>query len=95
MNENTISVEDYCSYYRIETDFIHRLQQHGLLTLQTEDQKSFLVYDDLPVIEKYIHLHYDLDINIAGIEAIHHLLHRIGDMQQRLTLLQNRFVTEF
>lgn len=95
MTENTISVDDYCSYYRIDADFIHQLQQHGLLTLQTENQQSFLVFDDLPAIEKYIHLHYDLDINLAGIEAINHLLDRIGDMQQRLRTMQNQFVTEF
>lgn len=94
MSENVISVEDYCNYYRIEADFIHQLHQQGLLTMQLEDQKGFLTFEQLPDIEKFIHLHYDLDINLAGIEAIHHLLDRMCDLQQRLSVLQNRFVTE-
>jgi hypothetical protein len=37
-----------------------------------------------------IHLHHDLEINIAGIEAITHLLERVEQMQQNMKGLRNR-----
>jgi chaperone modulatory protein CbpM len=37
-----------------------------------------------------IHLHHDLEINIAGIEAITHLLERVEQMQENVRGLRNR-----
>jgi hypothetical protein len=37
-----------------------------------------------------VHLHYDLDINIEGIEAISHLLDRVDNLQRELITLKNR-----
>jgi hypothetical protein len=93
MIPENISVEAYCSFYQIEPAFIQQLEQHGLLTFYTDAQQTYLSYEQLPEIERYIHLHYDLDINIAGIEAIHHLLNRMDEMQKKLSLLQNESVT--
>ena len=40
-------------------------------------------------LEKYTHLYYDLSINIAGIDAIHHMLERIELLQQEVRSLRN------
>ena len=93
MSDNSILIEEYCSYYSIEADFIHQLHQHGLLTIETDGQQRFLPFEQLPVVEKYMHFYYDLDINMAGIEAIQHLLNRVQDLNQQLQMLQNGFVT--
>jgi hypothetical protein len=37
-----------------------------------------------------VRLHFDMDINIEGIETITHLLERIEQMQQEITQLKNR-----
>jgi hypothetical protein len=37
-----------------------------------------------------IRLHHELDINLAGIEAITHLLQRVENMHEEMRLLRNR-----
>jgi hypothetical protein len=89
---NSIPADDYCSHYRIETSFIQTLEQHGLITITTVNEKLYLEPEQLPQIEKYRHLHYDLDINMEGIEAISHLLNRINNMHREMTELRNKLL---
>ena len=35
-------------------------------------------------------MHYDLKINLEGIDAIYHLLNKIETLQQNLTATQNK-----
>lgn len=88
--ENSISVDEYCNYCKIDVSFIKQLAAHGLLSGTTNSDVVFLVNDDLPAIERYTHLHYDLDINIEGIEAIDHLLKKVNELQQEITYLHNK-----
>jgi chaperone modulatory protein CbpM len=44
----------------------------------------------LTEVEKFVRLHYDLDINVEGIEAIGHLLEKLEAIQARNRQLQNR-----
>ena len=37
-----------------------------------------------------IRLHYELDINIEGIDAISHLLQRVDQLQDELRIMKNR-----
>jgi len=49
-----------------------------------------LYEEEIQTIEKMIRLHYDLEINLEGIEAISHLLKRVDGLQEELTSLKNR-----
>ena len=40
--------------------------------------------------EQYARWHYDLEINLEGIEVIDHLLHRVKNLQDEITELQNK-----
>jgi hypothetical protein len=85
-----IPAEECCTYYNIEFSFIQSLDEYGLISLNRVDEKIFIHHDELPNLEKYMHLHYDLNINLEGLEAITHLLERIRNMQLHMTSLQNR-----
>ena len=37
-----------------------------------------------------VHLHRDLDINIAGLASVYHLLQKLDDIQTELWALKNR-----
>ena len=89
-NNETIAAEECCSYYNIELSFVQLLDEHGLINLSKADDKVFISHDELPNLEKYMHLHYDLNINLEGLEAISHLLERIHDLQRQMVLLQNK-----
>jgi hypothetical protein len=41
-------------------------------------------------LEKFVRLHYDLDINLEGIETINYLLERIEEMQKEIVNLRNK-----
>jgi hypothetical protein len=84
-----IPAEECCTNYNIEFSFIQSLDEHGLISLNKVGDRIFIPHDELPSLEKYMHLHYDLDINLEGLEAISHLLERIRTLQHQMTLLQN------
>ncbi len=87
--EEMIDADTLCTSYRIPLAFLHSLHEHGLLTGNTVDDKMFIEADQLPQLEKIIHLHYELDINIEGIEAIFHLLNRVHELQRQVVTLRN------
>jgi len=89
-NNETIAAEECCSYYNIELSFVQLLDEHGLINLSRADDKVFISHDELPNLEKYMHLHYELNINLEGLEAISNLLERIHDLQRQMVLLQNK-----
>jgi hypothetical protein len=87
-NENSILIEECCKHYRIETSFVRTLSEQGLIELSYTNESYFIHNDQLSLLEKYMHLHYDLDINMEGIEAISHLLEKIERLQLELRTLK-------
>jgi len=88
--EYLVAVDEFCASHNIEISFISSLQQTGLIEITTIEQTGFIVTEQLPQVEKFIRLYYDLDINIEGIETIAHMLERIRSMQDEITALRNR-----
>ena len=88
--ENLIAVDTFCANYNIEISFIGSLQQIGLIEITTIKETEFIKASQLRHLEKIVHLYYELDINIEGIETITHLLHRINSMQDEIITLKNR-----
>jgi len=89
-NENLISVTACCKHYDIEVSFIHSLDQYGFIKIVSVDAAEFLDTDELQTLEKFIRLHYELDINMQGIEAINFLLDRVQNMQQQIAFLKSK-----
>lgn len=90
MPEHLISTDEFCLHYKVEYSFINSLQQHGLIEVTHIDNNQFIDHEHLKNIERIVRLHYDLDINIEGIEAITFLLNRVKQMQDEITSLKNR-----
>lgn len=88
--KDLIPSDDFCIYHQIEQTFIQSLQEEGLLHISIVDKKTFIPADELPKLEKMIHLHRDLDINIAGLASVYHLLQKLDEMQSELWVLRNR-----
>src|SRR5258706_9862137 len=89
-NKNLVPVKEFCERYNVEFSFISSLEEFGLMEIATIEQKQFIYTSQLQQLEKIIRLHYELDINMEGIEAITHLLDRIGRMQQEIAHLKNK-----
>ncbi|WP_018676739.1 chaperone modulator CbpM [Riemerella columbina] len=87
--KDKITTQDCVQLYKIDLHFIEALEDSGLITPYIENNVKYIIYDDLGALEKFANWHYDLDINIAGLEVIHHLLKKIDHLQnlnQRLSV---------
>lgn len=88
--DELILAEEFCSYYKVEYSFISDLQRFGLIEITSMEEANYIPQTELQKLEQMIRLHYDLDINLEGIDAIANLLDRVKIMQSEITGLKNR-----
>jgi hypothetical protein len=88
--KNLIPAVEFCASHNIEVSFIRSLQQTGLIEITSVEETVYIHESQLQDLERIIHLYFELDINLEGIETINHLLQRINDMQSEITSLRNR-----
>ncbi|MCC8425604.1 chaperone modulator CbpM [Mucilaginibacter sp. UR6-11] len=87
--KHLITATDFCIYHQLEHSFITDLQEAGLVEITIVNNTTYIPESELQKLERMIRLHNELDINVAGIEAITHLLRRIEDIQEEMRLLRN------
>src|SRR3712207_129596 len=92
MQTELIIVSEYCQKCHIEPSFIDMLKEGGLIETRTEGGEHYLLLSQLPEVERYSRMYYDLSINMEGIDAIHHLLVRIEEMQREIDLLRKQLM---
>ncbi|QJD95381.1 MerR family transcriptional regulator [Mucilaginibacter robiniae] len=89
-HEHLTAADEFCSYHHIEATFIRSLEDAGLVQITVVNQSRFIPESQLAQLERMVRLHRELDINLAGIEAITHLLQRVEAMQLEMQGLRNR-----
>ncbi|MCD6019978.1 MAG: MerR family transcriptional regulator [Bacteroidetes bacterium] len=91
-----ILVKEFCTHHKIELSFIDGLHDLGLIEVVNRDDRKYLAQNQLRDVEKLMRLHYDLEINMEGIDVISHLLKKICELQHELTQAKNklRFFSE-
>ena len=87
---NLIATKEISTYHNVEYTFIDSLGEAGLVKLKVVKKDTYVPETELQKLEKMIRMHHELDINVAGIEAIIHLLDRVEQMQEELRVLRNR-----
>lgn len=85
-----ILIEHFCANHEIEYSFIDSLHQFGLIEVIIHGDQKYLHQEQLNEVEKMMRMHYELDINMEGIDVISHLLKRINHLQQELIVTQNK-----
>ena len=85
-----ISADEFCAHHHVEYSFISSLQEFGLIEITTLEQGRFIEAESLIELEKFARLHYDLEINLEGIEAITFLLEKVKLLQNEINLLKNK-----
>ena len=89
MSKNRLLYSEYLQIYEVEQSFVDSLDESGLIRIVFQDDEKFIEYDDLSVIEQYNRWYYDLNINVEGIEALHHILDRVKNLQSEIDSLNN------
>jgi hypothetical protein len=85
-----ISIQQFCSHYNVPVSFIDALREYELVEITITDREHYLKTNQLNDIEKMMRLHYDLDINLEGIDAIYNLLKQVEDLQNEIMKLRNK-----
>lgn len=88
--EDLIPTEEICTRYKVEHTFINSLHESGLVHIITIEKTSYVPLEEVSEFEKLRRLHYDLEINLEGLEAIHHLLQQVKKLQKQNQELKNR-----
>jgi hypothetical protein len=89
-NENLIPAAICCKHYNIEWSFIQSLNQYGFIHIVSDEADEFIDMDELHKLEKFIRMHYELELNMQGIEAINFLLERVQNMQDEISYLKSK-----
>ena len=87
-----IPADEFCIHHNIELSFLYSLKDSGLVEVISREEKVFVAADQLNHLEKLVRLHYEMDINLEGIETITYLLERIKDLRQQVTMLSNKLM---
>jgi hypothetical protein len=88
--ENLIAANDFCVYHHVEYTFLDSLEEAGLVELTIIDQQKYIPHEQLQRTERMARLHYELEINLAGIASIMNMLERIELMQGEIKQLKNK-----
>ena len=85
-----IRIEQVCSYCEIDLSFIESLHELGHIELIVKSNEHYINEEQLKALESLIYFHNDLDINLAGIDAISHLLKKMEELQNELNATKNK-----
>lgn len=88
--KNLIAIDEFCTLHDVEISFVSSLQQTGLIHVITVEEDRYIDAENFKILERYARFHYELDINIEGIETISHLLVQLNAMHDEITHLRNR-----
>ena len=89
-----ISREELVKLYNIEISFFDSLEEAGLVKTLQDNEVKYLLYEELPAFEKFTNWHYDLEINLPGLEVIHRLLNKLEKLQEDNRRLSRFHMTE-
>lgn len=85
-----ISITEFCQSHHVEYAFIHSLTEHGLLEVVIIEEGEYIDKEQLRDLEKMMRMHYELEINMPGIDAINNLLLKVSELQREVKTLRNR-----
>lgn len=88
--EDLIATEELCERYKVEYTFIRSLNESGLIEIITVERREYIPCDKMADFEKMRRLHYELNINLEGLEAVQHLLKQVVKLQKKNQQLKNR-----
>ena len=67
MQNEWIVISEYCDKCHIEPTFIDMLCESGLIDVEQEGGEHYLPFSELPDVERYSRMYYDLSINMKGL----------------------------
>ena len=85
-----LTIVQFCEHYGVAPQFIEALVEYGLVEAPVAGQTVQVHDHQWPQVERWLRLHHDLHINIAGLEAVEQVLQRLEQLQQENQQLRSR-----
>lgn len=89
MNDDKLLYSECLKIYNLDKSFVDSLSESGLINIIVEQEQQYVVCKELEHLEQFVRWHHDLDINVEGIEALHHMLQRIYSLQDEISQLRS------
>lgn len=84
-----VSVHTFCISNNIPESFINELVSYELIELVEVDAVRQIQTEELEKVQKLMRLHYDLNVNLEGIDIINNLLSKIALLEEKVRILKN------
>jgi len=91
--EHYISIKTFCERHGVRESFVYSMYEYEILQVEYDEDDGKLHVEDLPLLEKMVRLHNELNINPEGIQAVYHLLNQVESLQQEVTSLKKKLDT--
>ena len=85
-----VNVKEIMIHHQLDETFINQVESYQLVSFVIKNSQKFIIAEEMPRMEKIIRLHYDLEINMEGIEVIKNILDKMEALQDEVRKLQNR-----
>ncbi|AZJ36028.1 chaperone modulator CbpM [Tenacibaculum singaporense] len=89
-DKELISVQKVIVHHNLDEQFIESIESFQLIEFIIKDSNKYLHTEQLPILEKIIRLHYDLEVNMQGIDVINNMLDRMDSMHKTIQQLENK-----
>ncbi|WP_417786484.1 chaperone modulator CbpM [Tenacibaculum sp.] len=89
-DKELISVQKVIIHHNLDEQFIESIESFQLIEFIVKDSNKYLHTEQLPILEKIIRLHYDLEVNMQGIDVINNMLDRMDSMHKTIQQLENK-----
>ena len=83
------TIEQCISVYNISPEFLEEIISSGILTLSQTEGGGFVDEEAFHTLEELSRWHNDLEINVAGIEALYFMRQRMNELIRQNQLLRN------
>jgi hypothetical protein len=88
--QHRISKTKVIRLYKIKSSFFNDLVANGLIKTEIIDRVTYIHYDQLSALERFVNWHYDLEINVPSMQIIHRLLEKIQVLQEENQKLRKK-----
>jgi chaperone modulatory protein CbpM len=83
---NLVLIDEFCLYCDVDFSFIKSLGDLGLIEILVLENRQYITIQHLKDVEKASRIHYELDINVEGIDVVFNLLDQINDLKKELSV---------
>jgi hypothetical protein len=87
---NYISINQFCTHHNVPISFVTELHNFQLIEIVTIENSQYLYETQIKDLEKLIRLHFELDINLEGLDAIYNLLKQVESLKLDIVRLENK-----